>query len=74
MIAVLTITSFDRTAAWLGRRWWKIVHTAGVYALWAFFVIVYVGKAAREPLYVPAAAITIGAGLLRVAARARGRE
>jgi hypothetical protein len=73
VIAVLTITSFDRTAAWVGRTWWKRIHTVGVYALWGFFAIVYVGKAVKEPLFAPAAAVTVAAGAVRAAAALRRR-
>ena len=34
LLAAMTATSFDRTAAWLGPRRWKRLHTVGAYYLW----------------------------------------
>jgi hypothetical protein len=37
VIAAMTATSFDRTAAWLGPRRWQRLHTAGGWYLWFIF-------------------------------------
>ena len=31
MLLAMTITSFDRTARWLGRQRWSVLHTTGMY-------------------------------------------
>jgi len=36
-VAAMTATSFDRTAAWLGPRRWRWLHTAGGWYLWFIF-------------------------------------
>lgn len=50
-LALMTATSFDRTAAWLGRRRWRILHTVGVYYLWIVFAFSFFGRALRSPAY-----------------------
>ena len=40
-ILLMTITSFKRPAAILGRRNWKILHTTGMYYLWLSFTIAF---------------------------------
>jgi len=37
MYAMLA-TSFDRTAAWLGKRPWQVLHRVGSYYLWSMFL------------------------------------
>ena len=50
-IVLMAATSFDRTAAWLGARSWKILHTAGVYYIWVSFVIAFGKRIPVSPLY-----------------------
>lgn len=76
MMALMTATSFDRTAAWVGRAWWKRLHTAGMYFLWVIFVFSYAGQAAASLWHGALALVLLGAVVLRIAAavrRARGR-
>lgn len=40
-IILMTITSFKRPAALLGRRNWKILHTVGMYYLWLSFTVAF---------------------------------
>lgn len=70
-IAAMAATSFDRTAAWLGQRRWKILHTVGGYYIWAVFAQSYVLRAFEFPFYGPMALAVLGALGLRVAARLR---
>lgn len=35
----LAATSFDRSAAWVGARNWKVLHTVGSYYIWLIFVV-----------------------------------
>lgn len=47
-VALMTATSFDRTARWLGRRRWRALHTTGVYYLWFIFTYTFLGSASRN--------------------------
>ncbi len=38
-IIVMAATSFDRTAAWLGPRAWRLLHTIGGYDIWLTFLV-----------------------------------
>lgn len=38
-IVAMTITSFDATAAWVGPRNWRLLHTVGGYDIWLTFLI-----------------------------------
>jgi len=46
-IWLMALTSFDRTASWIGARAWKVLHIAGAYYLWASFMV---GFGKRIPL------------------------
>jgi DMSO/TMAO reductase YedYZ heme-binding membrane subunit len=50
-IIAMTATSFDRTAAAIGPRAWRILHLAGGYYLWAQFVISFGKRIPAMPLY-----------------------
>lgn len=53
-ILAMTATSFDRTAAWIGPRAWRRLHTIGSYYIWLIFFISYAPRAAIASLwYVP---------------------
>jgi sulfoxide reductase heme-binding subunit YedZ len=68
-VVAMAATSFDRTAAWLGPRRWKLLHTVGGYSIWGVFAFDYVQLAFRSPLYVPMALAVLGTLGLRMAAR-----
>jgi sulfoxide reductase heme-binding subunit YedZ len=68
-IAAMTATSFDRTAAWLGARAWKRLHTVGVYYLWFIFFVSYAPRLGTSPLYALHMALLIAALSLRLLAR-----
>lgn len=75
-IAAMAATSFDRSAAWLGRRNWRRLHLTGSWVLWGIFAFSYFGRvAAGVPGPVPAvlSAVLVAAVALRVAAHLRGR-
>jgi hypothetical protein len=65
-IAAMAATSFDRTAAWLGPRRWRILHTAGMYYVWAVFMFSYGGRAFFSLAYAPLAAFLVLALALRI--------
>jgi methionine sulfoxide reductase heme-binding subunit len=50
-IFAMTATSFDASAAWLGRRAWKILHTTGAWYLWLVFLLSYASRAIHDPYY-----------------------
>jgi DMSO/TMAO reductase YedYZ heme-binding membrane subunit len=51
IIIAMTATSFDRTAAAIGPRAWRILHLAGGYYLWAQFMISFGKRIPAMPLY-----------------------
>jgi methionine sulfoxide reductase heme-binding subunit len=50
-IVAMAATCFDATAAWLGRRAWKILHTTGAWYLWFVFLSSYASRALHDPHY-----------------------
>jgi hypothetical protein len=44
-LAAMVATSFDRTAAALGRRAWRRLHATGLYYLWFVFGFTFAGTA-----------------------------
>jgi len=69
-IALMAATSFDRTAALLGRRAWKVLHTVGMYYLWVVFAFSY-GPRAHAPAYALLFGLLLLALGLRLGATAR---
>ena len=67
-IALMTATSFDRTAALIGPRAWRVLHTVGGYYIWILFAQSYFPRAVRYPWYVPFAALLVVGLLVRVVA------
>jgi DMSO/TMAO reductase YedYZ heme-binding membrane subunit len=51
IIIAMTATSFDRTAAAIGPRVWRMLHLWGGYYLWAQFVISFGMRIPAMPLY-----------------------
>ncbi len=70
-IAAMTLTSFDRTTAWLGPRAWRGLHTGGVWYLWIVFAFTYVGTASTDPFAAVSFVALIAALGIRVTARRR---
>jgi methionine sulfoxide reductase heme-binding subunit len=68
-VFAMAATSFDRSAAWLGRRRWRILHTTGMYYLWFIFTVSYVPRAATSPTYAPLALLALGALAFRLTYR-----
>jgi methionine sulfoxide reductase heme-binding subunit len=65
-IVAMAATSFDTTAAWVGPRRWKMLHTCGVYYIWSVFTLTLLGGAMRDPLSVVSVALLASALLLRL--------
>lgn len=73
-IAAMVATSFDTTAAWLGARRWKLLHTTGGWLIWIVFLYTWAGSAQSHPVSGLMALLTLAALGVRVAAvRARRR-
>jgi hypothetical protein len=73
-IAAMVATSFDTTAAWLGARRWKLLHTTGGGLIWVVFFYTWAGSALTHPASGLMALLTLAALGVRVAAvRARRR-
>ena len=51
-IVAMTATSFDRTAAAIGPRAWRILHTTGIYYLWVQFMVSFGMRIPQMPNYV----------------------
>jgi sulfoxide reductase heme-binding subunit YedZ len=72
LIAAMTLTSFDRTARWLGPRRWALLHRAGLHWLWFIFALNWTASVFVSLAYLPFAVLTWGLAALRLAAlRAR---
>jgi sulfoxide reductase heme-binding subunit YedZ len=50
-LLAMVATSFNRTAAWLGPRAWRALHTTGMYYIWLIFFLTYLPRLAKAPLY-----------------------
>ncbi len=70
-ILFMLATSFDRTAAWVGPRVWKTVHTAGGYLIFVTFLASYGPRAAESLIYLPQVLMLVAVLGLRIARRIR---
>lgn len=52
VIIAMSATSFDRTAALIGPRAWRMLHLAGGYYLWFQFMVSFGKRVPAMPLYV----------------------
>ena len=70
----MTLTSFKNTAAWLGDRGWKILHTVGMYYLWLAFIYTF-GSRIQESvvIYLPFVLLLAISMLLRLLSLSRSR-
>lgn len=78
LLAAMTATSFDRSAAWLGPRWWNRLHRTGIHYLWFVFTLTFAGtlsqaRGAHAVFSALASAALLGALALRIAVRVRRR-
>ena len=67
-IVAMAATSFDRTAAWLGPRRWRLLHLVGGWYIWISFAVAVGKRVPIDRIYWPMAALVLAAGLLRLAA------
>ena len=73
-IAAMTVTSFDRTAAWLGPRRWRRLHLTAGWFIWGVFMASYLPRTILEsPAYAPFVLVLLAVLVVRVRpAPARG--
>jgi hypothetical protein len=64
----MAATSFDRTAAWLGPRKWRLLHLLGGWYIWISFAVAVGKRVPIDRFYWPMAALVVAAGLVRLAA------
>ena len=72
-IAAMALTSFDRTAAWLGPRAWRILHWVGGYYIWVSFIVTNGKRIGVSPFYAAPVALMLVILVLRLAAWRRKR-
>jgi sulfoxide reductase heme-binding subunit YedZ len=70
-IAAMAATSFDRTAAWLGPRKWRLLHLIGGWYIWISFAIAVGKRVPLDRLYWPMAALVLAAAIVRLIAMLR---
>jgi hypothetical protein len=70
-IAAMTATSFDRTAAWLGARRWRLLHLVGGWYIWLSFAAAIGKRLPQGPVYWSMIALVIAVGMVRLIAMSR---
>jgi methionine sulfoxide reductase heme-binding subunit len=70
-IAAMTATSFDRTAAWLGPRKWRLLHLVGGWYVWLSFAVAIGKRLPQGPIYWAMTAVILAVGIVRLIAMSR---
>ncbi len=70
-IAAMTVTSFDRTAAWLGLRRWRLLHLVGGWYVWVSFAVAVGKRVPQGPVYWAMMALVVGVAVARLVAMSR---
>lgn len=74
-IVAMALTSFDRSAAWLGPRGWRALHWIGGYYIWISFIVTNGKRIGLNPAYAaPVVLMLIVLGLRIAAWRATARS
>jgi hypothetical protein len=74
-LIAMTVTSFQRPAALLGQRAWKILHTAGMHYFWLAFTVEFSMRIFHSVLiYLPLVILLVLAMVLRVIAPRRQQK
>lgn len=76
LLIAMVLTSFDRSAAWLGERHWNLLHRTGLHYVWVIFAFTYAGAASTGERLFPVLATMalLGALGLRLGVRVRKRS
>jgi DMSO/TMAO reductase YedYZ heme-binding membrane subunit len=67
-IAAMAATSFDRTAAWLGPRKWRLLHLLGGWYVWLSFAVGIGKRLPQGPVYWAMMALVIAVAVVRLVA------
>lgn len=67
-IIAMAVTSFDRTAAAIGRRAWVTLHTVGGWYIWISFLVAFGKRALTSGFHQPFAVFLIAILVLKIAA------
>jgi len=65
-IWAMGLTSFDRSARWLGPMWWARLHTVGLHYIWLSFLVANGKRIAAQPVYALPALLLIAALCWRI--------
>jgi len=69
----MTLTSFDRTAAWIGAKPWRVLHKTGMYYFWGIFFLDYMGMTFGSLVFLPFTTLILSAVAIRIIAWRRKR-
>jgi hypothetical protein len=67
----MTATSFDRTAAWLGPRKWRLLHLIGGWYIWISFAVAIGKRVPFDSFYWPMAVLVLAIAVVRLIAMLR---
>lgn len=70
-MAAMTVTSFDRTAAWLGSRRWRLLHLVGGWYIWVSFAVAVGKRVPQGPVYWAMMALLVAVAVVRLVAMSR---
>jgi sulfoxide reductase heme-binding subunit YedZ len=73
-ILAMTATSFDRTAAMIGPRAWRILHTVGAWYIWISFLNAFGMRAMADPSYWPLVTLVLAAMVVRLTSAIAARR
>lgn len=73
-ILAMAATSFDRTAAAIGPRAWRLLHVFGAFYIWVGFLNGFGSRAIAHPSYWGFVAVLLAIMALRLAASRRARR
>lgn len=68
-ILAMAATSFDRTAAMLGPRAWRVLHMTGLWYIWISFAVAYGERLPLSAFYWPFFAVVLAMLAVRLAVR-----
>lgn len=71
LLAAMTATSFDRTAAWLGARKWRLLHLVGGWYIWISFAVAIGKRLPQGLVYWAMMALVLAVAIVRLVAMSR---
>ncbi|MFZ5779343.1 MAG: hypothetical protein ACOY4R_03915 [Pseudomonadota bacterium] len=73
-IAAMAATSFDRTAAWLAPRKWRLLHLVGGWYIWISFAVAVGKRVPLDAFYWPMAVLVLAIAVVRLIAMLRRKR